>query len=93
MTLFFFSPQLKREHDRLLPHLKALSEKEQAQAKIMQDKNQGLGLSQAFEFGQQFNKEWGFFSRFFPRFFLNCDSLDARSWKSCRPIYLTSPRV
>lgn len=58
MTLFFFlSSQLKREHDRLLPHLKALSEKEQAQAKIMQEKNQGLGLSQAFEFGQQFNKE------------------------------------
>ncbi|KAN0132495.1 hypothetical protein V8E53_009511 [Lactarius tabidus] len=48
---------LKREHDRLLPHLKALSEKEQAQAKIMQENNQGLGLSQAFEFGQQFNKE------------------------------------
>ncbi|KAF8264938.1 hypothetical protein EI94DRAFT_1590773 [Lactarius quietus] len=48
---------LKREHDRLLPHLKALREKEQAQAKIMQEKNQGLGLSQAFEFGQQFNKE------------------------------------
>lgn len=58
----FFSPQLKREHDRLLPHLKALSEKEQAQAKIMQEKNQGLGLSQAFEFGQQFNKEWVSFS-------------------------------
>jgi nucleoporin NUP82 len=37
--------------------LKALSEKEQAQAKIMQEKNQGLGISQAFEFGQQFNKE------------------------------------
>ncbi|KAH9049021.1 hypothetical protein EDB84DRAFT_32457 [Lactarius hengduanensis] len=47
----------KREHDRLLPHLKALSEKERAQAKSMQEKNQGLGLSQAFEFGQQFNKE------------------------------------
>jgi nucleoporin NUP82 len=57
----FFTSQLKREHDRLLPHLKALSEKEQAQAKIMQEKNQGLGLSQAFEFGQQFNKEWVFF--------------------------------
>ncbi|KAI0306969.1 hypothetical protein B0F90DRAFT_1807692 [Multifurca ochricompacta] len=48
---------LKREHDRLLPHLKALGEKERAQAKIMQEKNQGLGVSQAFEFGQQFNKE------------------------------------
>ena len=61
-AVFFLSSQLKREHDRLLPHLKALSEKEQAQAKIMQEKNQGLGLSQAFEFGQQFNKEWVLFS-------------------------------
>ena len=59
IELFFssFLPKLKREHDRLQPHLKALSEKEQAQAKIMQEKNQGLGISQAFEFGQQFNKE------------------------------------
>ncbi|KAI0303864.1 hypothetical protein BC826DRAFT_980012 [Russula brevipes] len=48
---------LKREYDRLLPHLKVLSEREQAQAKSMQEKNLGLGVSQAFEFGQQFNKE------------------------------------
>jgi hypothetical protein len=60
-----YSPQLKREHDRLLPHLKALSEKEQAQAKIMQENNQGLGLSQAFEFGQQFNKEWVYLPLYF----------------------------
>lgn len=51
-------PKLKREYERLLPHLKALSEKERAQAKSMQEKNQGLGLSQAFEFGQQFSKEY-----------------------------------
>jgi len=48
---------LKREYDRLLPHLRLLSEKERAQAKSMQEKNLGLGVSQAFEFGQQFNKE------------------------------------
>ncbi|KAH9973089.1 hypothetical protein BGW80DRAFT_1437399 [Lactifluus volemus] len=48
---------LKREYERLLPHLKALSEKERARAKSMQERNQGLGLSQAFQFGQQFNKE------------------------------------
>jgi nucleoporin NUP82 len=52
--------QLKREYDRLLPHLKVLSEREQAQAKSMQEKNLGLGVSQAFEFGQQFNKEYVF---------------------------------
>jgi len=34
-----------------------LSEREQAQAKSMQERNLGLGVSQAFEFGQQFNKE------------------------------------
>ncbi|KAH9965726.1 hypothetical protein BC827DRAFT_1179360 [Russula dissimulans] len=48
---------LKREYERLLPHLKVLSEREQAQAKSMQERNLGLGVSQAFEFGQQFNKE------------------------------------
>lgn len=52
------TPQLKREYDRLLPHLKALSEKELAHAKSMQEKNLGLGVSQAFEFGQQFNNEY-----------------------------------
>lgn len=52
------TPQLKREYDRLLPHLKVLSERELAQAKSMQEKNLGLGVSQAFEFGQQFNKEY-----------------------------------
>ena len=50
--------QLKREYDRLLPHLKVLSERELAHAKSMQEKNLGLGVSQAFEFGQQFNKEY-----------------------------------
>ncbi|KAI0265178.1 hypothetical protein BC834DRAFT_880424 [Gloeopeniophorella convolvens] len=48
---------LKREYGRLMPHLKALSERELAQAKSLQEKNQGLGVSQAFQFGQQFNKE------------------------------------
>jgi hypothetical protein len=52
------TPQLKREYDRLLPHLKVLSERELSQAKSMQEKNLGLGVSQAFEFGQQFNKEY-----------------------------------
>ena len=75
------SQQLKREYDRLLPHLKALSEKERAQAKSMQEKNQGLGLSQAFEFGQQFNKECVFFSvSFLPYFqFLNCGNFFRRT--------------
>ena len=50
--------KLKREYDRLLPHLKVLSERERTQAKSMQEKNLGLGVSQAFEFGQQFNKEY-----------------------------------
>jgi len=48
---------LKREYDRLLPHLKVLNERELARANSMQEKNLGLGVSQAFEFGQQFNKE------------------------------------
>jgi nucleoporin NUP82 len=52
------TPQLKREYDRLIPHLKVLSERELANAKSMQEKNLGLGVSQAFEFGQQFNKEY-----------------------------------
>ena len=52
------TPQLRREYDRLLPHLKVLSERELALAKSMQEKNLGLGVSQAFEFGQQFNKEY-----------------------------------
>jgi nucleoporin NUP82 len=51
-------PQLKREYDRLLPHLKVLSERELAHTKSMQERNLGLGVSQAFEFGQQFNKEY-----------------------------------
>jgi len=38
--------------------LKLLSERERAQAKSMQEKNLGLGVSQAFEIGQQFNKEY-----------------------------------
>ncbi len=54
--------QLKREYDRLLPHLKVLSERELAHAKSMQENNMGLGVSQAFEFGQQFNKEYVFLS-------------------------------
>ena len=49
--------QLKREYDRLLPHLKVLSERELEHAKSMQEKNLGLGVSQAFEFGQRFIKE------------------------------------
>jgi hypothetical protein len=49
---------MKREYDRLLPHLRLLSERERAQAKSMQERNLGLGVSQAFEFGQQFNKEY-----------------------------------
>jgi hypothetical protein len=52
------TPKLKREYDRLLPHLKVLSERELAQAKSMQENNLGLGVSQAFEFGQQFSKEY-----------------------------------
>ncbi|KAI0053097.1 hypothetical protein FA95DRAFT_1552989 [Auriscalpium vulgare] len=48
---------LQHEYKRLLPQLKALQERESAHKKALQESNQGLGVSQAFEFGQQFNKE------------------------------------
>lgn len=63
--------QLKREYDRLLPHLKVLCEREHAQAKSMQEKNLGLGVSQAFEFGQQFNKEYVTIPPFCPSTYKN----------------------
>ncbi|KAA1466240.1 hypothetical protein DENSPDRAFT_811047 [Dentipellis sp. KUC8613] len=50
---------LEREYRRLMPHLKALAEKEAQQARTDHERSTGLGLSQAFEFGQQFNKERG----------------------------------
>jgi hypothetical protein len=65
------TPQLKREYDRLLPHLKVLSERELAQAKSMQEKNLGLGVSQAFEFGQQFSKEYVSIPFFYPGTYKN----------------------
>ncbi|TFY82602.1 hypothetical protein EWM64_g1412 [Hericium alpestre] len=46
-----------REYSRLMPHLKAAAEKDAAHARTDHERNQGLGVSQAFEFGQQFNKE------------------------------------
>ena len=80
--------KLKREYDRLLPHLKALSERELAHAKSMQEKNLGLGVSQAFEFGQQFNKEYvplSLLIRVLPGTELG--NLDVPSWRSFRPMY------
>lgn len=81
--------KLKREYDRLLPHLKALSERELAHAKSTQEKNLGLGVSQAFEFGQQFNQEYVPLipTRVRPRTELGIP--DAPSWRSFRPMYLS----
>lgn len=62
------TPKLKREYDRLLPHLKMLSERELTQVKSMQERNLGLGVSQAFEFGQQFSKECVFSFLFLSRY-------------------------
>ncbi|KAI0068934.1 hypothetical protein BV25DRAFT_1817857 [Artomyces pyxidatus] len=48
---------LQRELARLMPQLKALKEKELAHKKDVDEVNQGLGVSQAFELGKQLNKE------------------------------------
>lgn len=88
LIMSIMTPQLKREYDRLLPHLKVLNERELAHAKSMQERNLGLGVSQAFEFGQQFNKEYVFIS-FLPGYVqeLIVGLLDAPSWRSFRPMY------
>jgi hypothetical protein len=54
----------------------------------MQEKNLGLGVSQAFEFGQQFNKEYvplSLLIRVLPGTELG--NLDVPSWRSFRPMY------
>src|SRR6266699_3064478 len=83
------TPQLKREYDRLLPHLKVLNERELTHAKSMQEKNLGLGVSQAFEFGQQFNKEYVPHPLFLPGYVqeLIVGFLGAPNWRSFRPMY------
>ncbi|KAI0375777.1 hypothetical protein BV20DRAFT_16076 [Pilatotrama ljubarskyi] len=48
---------LRREVDRLLPHLKELREKEEAQKKILAESREALGLSQAFELGKRSTEE------------------------------------
>jgi len=41
----------------MMPQLEILSERESQQPKSTQERAPGIGLSQAFEFGQHFNKE------------------------------------
>ncbi|KAI0352971.1 hypothetical protein OH77DRAFT_1497486 [Trametes cingulata] len=48
---------LRREVDRLLPHLKELREKEEAQKKVLAESREALGLSQAFELGKRSTEE------------------------------------
>ncbi|CDO68679.1 hypothetical protein BN946_scf184652.g6 [Trametes cinnabarina] len=48
---------LRREVDRLLPHLKELREKEEARQKNMIQSREALGLSQAFELGKRSTEE------------------------------------
>lgn len=47
------SLQLQREHDRILPSLKELDKKEQERRSKQNAANQGLGASQAFEYGRR----------------------------------------
>ncbi|KAI0775977.1 hypothetical protein BD413DRAFT_649007 [Trametes elegans] len=48
---------LRREVDRLLPHLKELKEMEEARKKNAADGREALGLSQAFELGKRSTEE------------------------------------
>lgn len=52
----FYSSQVEHEYTRLLPHLKAEEEKEQLRK--ARDRTDEIGLSQMFEFGQQFEHEY-----------------------------------
>ena len=45
--------KLQREHDRIMPSLKELDKKEQERRSKQNAANQGLGASQAFEYGQR----------------------------------------
>ena len=49
-------PQLEREFTRLMPSLKALTEKERRHKERLSEGNQ-LGASQAFELGERSNFE------------------------------------
>ena len=49
----FDSLKLRREYDRIMPSLKELDKREQEQRSKRNDANQGLGVSQAFEYGQR----------------------------------------
>jgi nucleoporin NUP82 len=49
--------QLKREYDRIVPSLKAMLEKERERKNKFAEANQGLGVSQAFHFGEVSNYE------------------------------------
>ncbi|RPD67026.1 hypothetical protein L226DRAFT_529416 [Lentinus tigrinus ALCF2SS1-7] len=48
---------LRREVDRLLPHLKEMKEKETARRKSVAESREALGLSQAFELGKRSTEE------------------------------------
>ncbi|KAI0638319.1 hypothetical protein C8Q77DRAFT_1090535 [Trametes polyzona] len=48
---------LRREVDRLLPHLKELREKEEARKRNAAESREALGLSQAFELGKRSTEE------------------------------------
>ncbi|EPQ59331.1 hypothetical protein GLOTRDRAFT_55221 [Gloeophyllum trabeum ATCC 11539] len=48
---------LQREYDRLLPSLKELQRREAERKRREAEKNQGLGLSQAFELGERSSEE------------------------------------
>lgn len=49
----FNSLQLRREYDRIMPSLKELDKREQERRSKRNVVNQGLGVSQAFEYGQR----------------------------------------
>ncbi|TBU46590.1 hypothetical protein BD309DRAFT_1007925 [Dichomitus squalens] len=48
---------LRREVDRLLPHLQEIKEKEEARRKALAENRETLGLSQAFELGKRSTEE------------------------------------
>ena len=52
--------QLEKEYARLLPALQRLGEKEKQKGKIKAEVNQNLGVSQAFEYGEQSHLEYVF---------------------------------
>ena len=58
MMLTCWLGQLRREVERLLPHLQEMKEREMARRKSLAENRETLGLSQAFELGKRSTEEY-----------------------------------